>query len=369
MKKNNVNKVGLLNFHYSDNNYGAVLQAAALFRVVKNLGYDVEQIDFIPHTYNETFLSSSKRKIKYLIESLFKNKLSIDDKCFEQFRHEFLKRSVKIFSKEELEGIGHEYDAIIVGSDQVWRADYTGRAKYVYFLDFVPKSCKKVSYAASFGLDDWMLKNDSSATSNISGLLSKFDHVSVRESTGVKVCKDIFNVDAEHVLDPTLLVSKDFFNEIIDGNSNDVAEDLNSLVYYKLDKSPVFEEQLKLISKEKFNKVENLFYDGGVQLKYNEVGVWLSKIKNSKLVITDSFHCVCFSIIFEKNFICSANSSRGLTRLESLLGALGLQDRICIDDSQLSNEKYLLEIDYEAVKNKVSLLRIGSLEFMKNALK
>lgn len=367
MNKSNI--VGLLNFHYSDNNYGAVLQAAALFRVVKTLGYEVEQIDFIPHFYNDTFLSRLKVKVINFIDTYIKHKKPIDNQCFELFRRKFLKRSNKIYSQEQLKSIGKIYDAVIVGSDQVWRVDYTGRARYVYFLDFVPAKCKKISYAASFGLDEWLFDKDYGVTNSVRNLLTKFDNISVRESSGVVICKEVFKTNAEHVLDPTLLVDREFFNEIIEDCEHQSDEGLSSLVYYKLDPSSIFEEQLKIISKDKFNKVENLFFSDGGTEKYNDVGVWLSKIKNSKLVITDSFHCVCFAIIFEINFICSANRSRGLTRLESLLGILGLKDRICIDESQLADEKYLDEIDYRAVKNKISTLHKDSLEFLKNALK
>src|SRR5690606_38187267 len=107
------------------------------------------------------------------------------------------------------------FDAIIVGSDQVWRYKYVGKNFRYYFLDFITKPTKKISYAASFGIDNWEGPNDTVPL--ISRLLADFQAISVREDSGVVICKETFGVDdTRHVLDPTFLPEIEFYDNIID---------------------------------------------------------------------------------------------------------------------------------------------------------
>lgn len=362
-------KVGILNFQHSDQNYGAVLQAAALQRVVENNGYSSEHINLIPkdHTVLKMFLQEVKKFIKLklnLIESPPKN-----SEIFENFRKQYIKRTISKYHNEiDLNNEVFKYDAVIVGSDQVWRPPTANNLLESYFLSFISDEVKKISYAASFGVDYWPKKDDIELTNKIKNLVNRFDAVSVREDSGVDICKRYFEVDATHVLDPVLLVGEVFFNEIIDSNKN--TNEFSDIVYYKLDIDDEFLNFVDNLSKDNNYSLENIYYVYKEKNRYyNTVHDWLAKLKNSNLVITDSFHATCFAILFNKEFICISNERRGLARLESLLKMLKIENRLF---NELDVEKIKLtfknKIAYKNVNKILEEKRKESLDFLISAL-
>lgn len=368
-------KIGLLNFHYSNNNYGAVLQAAALNKAIETLGYHVETIDFIPDITQQkkTFknkVGSLLRKVG-LITQIPTTKVIENTSVFEDFRVNWLPRSSITYQNlADLDAISSEYSVVIVGSDQVWRPAMTQSFALAYFLSFVPDTCRRISYAASFGVDYWQEKNISTKTKVITEEVEKFHAVSVREDSGLDICKNIFNVKAHHVLDPTLLVGRDFFEDVI--NQAKVSSHTSEIVYYKLDVDEAFLQQVKGIERKLGYSSEDIYHTN-VNGKYffTPVAEWLLKLRDSKLVISDSFHCICFAIIFEKEFIYYPNADRGMSRLESLLKSVGLENRICKDQDMLINleENYVTEkIDYVVINQKLQELRKNSSAFLKNSI-
>jgi hypothetical protein len=351
------------------------LQAAALNQAVEMLGYQVETIDFIPEARVQP--KSVKNMVGDFLR-LFglrakaaKLKPMENDYIFEDFRADWLPRSAgKFHNLEELSTIATEYSVVIVGSDQVWRPAMTLDFALAYFLSFVPESCRRVSYAASFGVDYWQEKNIRTATSDVVKEVKKFHSVSVREDTGVDICKNVFNIKATHVLDPTLLVGRLFFENIIEHEQNH--SQTPDIVYYKLDVDSVFLQELKQVESQLNYRAEDIYYthvDG--KNFFTPVAEWLMKLRDCKLIISDSFHCICFAIIFEKEFIYYPNENRGMSRLESLLNSIGLESRICRDQKLLNNlkENYLVNpIDYINVNRKLEGRRRKSFTFLKNAL-
>jgi len=368
-------KIGLLNFHYSNNNYGAVLQAAALNKVIDTLGYRVETIDFIPDVSQQK--QTFKNKMGTLLRVLgLRAKIPIakvieNASVFEDFRVKWLPRSSSTYqSIDDLSAISSEYSVVIVGSDQVWRPAMTQPFALAYFLSFVPNTCRRISYAASFGVDYWQEKNISTRTEVITEEIKKFHAVSVREDSGLDICKNIFNVKAQHVLDPTLLVGRAFFEDVI--NQAAVSSEPSEIVYYKLDVDEDFLHQLRCIERKLGYSSEDIYHTN-VSGKYffTPVAEWLLKLRGSKLIISDSFHCICFAIIFEKEFIYYPNAERGMSRLESLLKSVGLENRICKDQDMLINleANYVVgKIDYVAINQKLQQLRKVSILFLKNSI-
>lgn len=368
-------KVGILNFHYSKHNYGAVLQAAALADVIKKKSICVEHINYIPKpTYSskvnrlkEMVLSSFSKL--HLIKLIYKKPLASNHYIFNDFRRKWINVSpITYSSKEELHKEEFDYSHIIVGSDQVWRTSYTVDNAFVYFLDFSNCKTKKISYAASFGVDEWESAN---ITKDVEKLLKKFDYISVREKSGINICQDTFNVNASHVLDPTLLAGSSFFYGIINAEKNNYRTKDN-IVYYKLDVDKNFKDQIIEIS-EFFNcGYEDLYYKPFFYgYKYNKVDEWLSKIIGSKLVITDSFHCVCLSILFNKDFVCISNRVRGNSRLDSLFAQLGIKGRVYDEDSSISLFDFvsnLEKLNYKEINKKLEYLRIDSMKFLFKSL-
>ncbi|EOT0185343.1 polysaccharide pyruvyl transferase family protein [Escherichia coli] len=356
-------KIGVLNFQYSDHNYGAVLQAAAIEQFLKSNGYNAEHIDYISSPeikgnrviiqlkciLKKLGLSDSVRKM--LGKQVHLTPVVTNEKVFEEFRKNWLVRTKCFRNFEELKKTDFNFKAVIVGSDQVWRpSQFTRFSDYkVYFLSFLPSQVKKISYAASFGIDKWEV-SDANVTNEIKKYIQDFNAVSVREDSGVNICATIFNVDAEHVLDPTLLVGSDFFNSII---AKEIRADAyyDAIVYYKLDIDQHFIDSVTILGRKKCKPVKNIYYnqvDG--RNEYYSVPEWLSNIKNANFVITDSFHCVCFCLLFQKEFLCCVNESRGLSRLQSLLGMLELTDRICSSKDDFDNKLNSLKlIDYSKV--------------------
>lgn len=366
-------KIGLLNYQFSNHNYGAVLQAAALHYYIENkLGYSSEHINFVPTGAN----LKKRKKLKSLVKRLLmevglkEKKIThgsfANPEVFEEFRLKWLPRTAKTFSTlEELKNEPHQYSHVVVGSDQVWRPSYTSDSSLVYFLAFLDKTIKRVSYAASFGNDTWELSD--ADTLPIKKAVQEFSAISVRESSGKEICHSAFDVKAMHVLDPTLLIGRDFFDKVI---GDCVKASKSDIVYYKLDIDSQFENFIKNTSRDLSYTQKNIYYEQkGLFQFYQPVDSWLYDIRESKLVITDSFHCVCFALLFEKPFVYYPNSNRGLTRLESLLALLDLEHHIYrgIEDPQ-ELIKRVMSVDYVDVKNKLAKLRNDSASFLNGAL-
>lgn len=373
-------KIGLLNFQHVNDNYGAVLQAAALAYTLKSLGFnDVEHINFVPEQEPGPAPLSKKQRIRRLIspalfsiirEKFKRSKVVVRNSiAFENFRKKWIPRSDKKYRNfVDLREADSSYRAVIVGSDQVWRTKYTGKFALVFFLSFLGASTRRIAYAASFGVNHWETPRIEGLSEQVRNEVQKFHSVSVRENAGIQICKDVMGVEATHVLDPTMLVPSAFFNEL---TKDVLIKSELDIVFYKLDADDAFFNAVEHVSKKLNYKAENIFYKTSTLgfKSYTDVDEWVAKIKNSKFIITDSFHCVCFAIIFKKQFICIVNKNRGLERLESMLGQLGLLDRLCVDLDFSIIEKLLnSSIDYESIDRVLEPLRVKSTQFLLTSL-
>lgn len=335
-------KIGILNLQHTYN-YGAVLQAYALETIINSLGHDAQTIDYRPN-----------QGIKQKTKSIIKNIANMGD-VFEDFRKSRMNRSEK--TKDLNSDFLSNFSSVVVGSDQVWRPRFTQPNALSYFLNNAGENCNRISYAASFGVDEWEHNfSDGLLTKNIISEISKFKAVSVRESSGLEICRATFNINAEHVLDPTLLAGIDIFNEVADSSKDKRSTDL---IVYKLDASESFTTAVNEFSKKNKYSMENIYNI----YKYIEVETWVKKIRDAKFIITDSYHGVCFCIMFNKNFVCVVNETRGKARLESLLDSLGLSDRLVSSLSDFDLES-MIDIDYEFPNKKLEELKAYSKEFL-----
>ena len=245
---------------------------------------------------------------------------------------------------------------------------------FSYFLDFVPNGVKRISYAASFGLDRYEgSKEDVKVVSN---LLERFHLITTREKSGVTICKELFKANAHCVLDPVLL-SSNVFKGLVAKNTSG-----SFVTQYLLDPSSKKLTFLKRVSEhfrlpvkinyKQSNKpigLSSLFLERSEQT-FPPVSSWLSGIAHSQLIVTDSFHGVAFSILFQKQFVCVFNKARGKTRMSNLLELLGLE-HVGIDENDLEalDVTNLTPIDYDKVLPKLESLREHSLELLLNSLK
>lgn len=357
-------RIGILNYYYSNENYGAVLQAYALQEYLIALGYDAWIINF------RNFPRRPDRALKVACRSyIFPNP-------FEKFRKKWLKLSKPYWWSVQLKDAGLNFDVFIVGSDQMWRADFSNTKVHLphtaYYLSFVPLNKKRIAYGVSFGIDNWDVGSNIAYKNTVKQEIARFNAISVRETSGISICKRIFEVEAVQVLDPTLLVGRDYFDRIIDDEGCDAERDI---VYYKLDTNKDFDTSIHYLSEELGCCAKNIYYSsvknvlGENHFCYYDVDQWLKAIRDARLVVTDSFHCICFCLLFGKKFVYYPNQHRGMTRLESLLGMIDLTDRIFKSSEELKQRNsWRQTIDYDKVNRILDRERNKSVQFLENAL-
>lgn len=358
--------IGILTYHFS-NNYGAVLQTYALQERLRQLGHSTIIINRTP----------VKTDLIHKLYQIFNSNSTIFWRRFRNFGKKYLSSTTRPFySDEQLrKGIcDYSLDAVIVGSDQVWRGTMCGHS---YFLTFLPEvsSVRRISYAASFGKSEW--DKNRSDTSLIRDALQRFDHVSVRENTGVNICRDVFGIEAKLTLDPTLLHEASFYEQNIIKENN--CGQPSKVVSYILGKAAIdmvkaanqYAQSTGLVHSELYWLDKDL---RGLNLSNIEshkehitVQKWLKEIKDAEYVITNSFHCAVFSILFRKKFVVLEYATGGNDRLVTLLSSIGLEKRIISSVDDINNT-ISDEIDYELCSDRLSELRNNSELFLHYAL-
>lgn len=341
-------KISILTFSQGDN-YGAVLQSYALGEWLRSKGHEVEYIYMTWSTWKYQILSSLT-PLKY---------------NFKEFRKRYLRDfSPRCYSTEDLSKSIAQTDLCIVGSDQVWNPDITTFRALHYFFDFVPDNVVKISYAASFGKKEWEWD---SLTDKVKSLLKRFYRVSVREKEGEEICKDCFGISAKVVLDPTFLLN-DYRNILTTPRFPNYVVGFMfhpSDNYYNLlgELGKIMNEKvvvMDLPSRKTKLSVFKFAYS-----PFSKVTSWVTNIANSSFVVTDSFHCLAFSIIFNKQFIFIASKKKLLSRVTTLLNKLQIKDRIVDspEDAQAMIPK-LIPIDYKKVNKLLNEERVKSEEFL-----
>lgn len=350
-------KIGILTLPITEN-YGGILQAVALSQYLAQEGHDVTLI------YKIKSRPLWKEYIRKILKIIPGHNLLNVKKTKKSYKEWEKRRDLHLpFIHKEIPNIsptlkntqdlscyviGQAFDAVIVGSDQVWRKAYINDNYYKsYFLDFIPlkSHIKKIAYAASFGKNYWEGTNDSM---EINTLLSDFTAISVREDSGVNICKKTFDIDhVQHVIDPTLLMSKDFYLNLISKYDHSNINS-NQLVTYVLDESDMKKEIIQYFQKLQPTE-EDITHLRGFNKKNITYSIpeWLYAISQAEFVITDSFHGMVFAIIFEKQFIVIGNEDRGLERFTSLLKKLHLEERLLTQAIDLHKLSSIQPINYE----------------------
>lgn len=321
-------------------NYGGILQAYALQTVLERMGHEVVVIDkpygWIlplwkrPLIYTKRIIQKfllGKKDITILAERIQKQNYPVISQYTQPFIDKYIHRKV-VNSPEEIQE--SDFDAIVVGSDQIWRPRYYSHIENAYLAFAKHWNIKRIAYAASFGTDDWEYTPEQ--TKICGDLLKLFDTVSVRESSAVGLCKEHFGVEAQHVLDPTMLLDKEDYICLIEAAGTPKSK--GTLLNYILDETPEKHELIEWIAKEKGLapfRVNSKVEDPTAPLEERiqpPVEQWLRGFYDADFVITDSFHACAFSILFNKPFVVIGNKERGMARFESLLSMFGLEDRL-----------------------------------------
>lgn len=361
-------------------NYGGLLQAYALQTILERMGHKVEHLQpkvVFPKLYPIWKMPLAFCKLafrKFFCGEFTPPIFTHPHKWIRKYTDEFINKYINsrfIESREWGEKIASPYDAVIFGSDQVWRPLYAYHIER-YFGSFLGDSyVKRIAYAASFGTEH----NEYSVEQqrHCKRLLKSFKGVSVRENSAVGMCNSMFGVDATHVLDPTLLLTKDDYVKLIKGTP----QSKGNLAVYVLDENKEINdfvdniaEQLCLTPFKTNSKVENRNAPTS-ERQQPPLEQWLRSFFDAELIITDSFHACVFSIIFQKPFICIGNKERGLARFSSLLKMFGLENRLVtsFEDFVARKETLMKGIDYGRVYSILEEKRKESIDFLRNSLR
>ena len=359
-------KIGILTLRLH-NNYGGILQAYALQKVLQQMGHDVTLIDksrFIKlplFSFSRYYLYFKRLILKMISDrSLpvrWDKKLNDDMAIMSTNTYPFILKNIKrIETNNNYSNIKQDdFDAFVVGSDQVWRPKYFGQTIIpCAYLSFAKEwNVKRISYAASFGTEDWEYTEEQ--TAECKELIRLFDAVSVRESSAVELCKKHFDTSAMHVLDPTMLLDASDYIKLFE--EAHTPQSLGSLMCYILDENKEKQEVVSCIEQTlhlKSFSVNSKYEVADAPLEERiqpPVEAWLRGFNDAEFVITDSFHACVFSILFEKPFIVYANKNRGMARFHSLLSIFGLENRL-ITNSEDALRVINEHINWEAVNTK-----------------
>lgn len=323
--------------HPCHGNYGGCLQAYALQYVLSKSIHECLYSDYsrLPQKSIKWLIKRLSHALSYLVlltplsRLLNKVPASFHLKNGKQFKDNYLN-----FLPFSL--LCSKTDAWIVGSDQVWRAGY---ARYIqslpfFFLNSVTLNQRKnsIAYAASFGTDEW--EGTPEETEECGRLLREFKAVSVREHSGVKICKEVFGVAAVQMPDPTLLLHTEEYGKIIDSEKTWQPES-KYVAAYVLDVT-AGKTELLLEGASALNlQLQHLMPHANAKKRRDRFPIsvpqWLRLIRDCEYFITDSFHGCVFAIIYNKPFVCLGNDGRGNARFDTLLGTFGLENRFITD--------------------------------------
>lgn len=349
--------IGLVG-NWSYPNYGSELTYYALYSALKMMGVSVLMISWPKDSLWEPYEKPQLFKI---------NPYDSHDVA------------VLVNSRQELRQFNDRCQTFILGSDQLLNNNLYNWFNKFMQLDWVQDNKRKIAYASSFGCDYiWGSDED---RAELSYFLQKFDFFSVREESAVDLAFNNYGIKPTCVLDPIFLVPTKLYNDLIQCGNASIPK-TNYLFTYILDLTKEKEDTLL-----EYAKIKNLeiyaALDGALKQEitankqslntiYNlSIEEWLAYINGCKFMITDSFHGMCFAIIFEKQFIAVANNSRGKTRFVSMLNILGLEDRLVNSVSELLKSTYVYpqEIDYKAVKSRLLSLSRKSLQWLENSIR
>jgi len=364
-------KIGLLSLPMNFN-YGGILQQYALQRVLRRIGHDVTVISRrknrvgMINVFPVWFKWKLINLFGYIPFLRFMPLVSV-----QPFKRKYLNNTSKdIYSNADLHRFAHDqnFEAFVVGSDQVWSYTAPPHIRNNY-LDFSADMCgvKRISYAASFGKEEWLYSDDD--TKACCDLVQAFDAVSVREDSGVTLCKKYFGVDAEHHLDPTMLLEKEEYLKIIDGVRTYSPKGglLNYILDSSVEKKGLIDEVASLLGTDHYsinfkNKTDS--FKNMLKGHTGSVEQWLRNFSNAEFVLTDSFHGTIFSIIFNKPFVAVANKERGVARFTSVLRVFGLEDRLIYNVDEFSEDLMRESIDWDTVNSTLVHERIRSLAYL-----
>lgn len=359
-------KIALITIHNA-NNYGAILQTFATYKILSRFG----DVDIIDYENRHISISLDLIRLKFTIHGILGMGKDIFRliprykaiKKFKTFSEKYFKMSKKI-NKDDIDF--PNYDLYVCGSDQIWNPNCisdNSQIDEIYFLNFAPKDSKKISYASSLGNYRFTIEEQN----KVSNLLNDFSFLSVREKDGKEHLESFLNKEIKHVLDPTLLLSKKEWIETFDLKEN--ISDEKYILVYSVPKSKLIKDAIEYFSKKLNLPViavdQNLSMGTKVDKHIRDAGPieYLNLFLNASFIITDSFHGTCFSINFQKQFVSIAPGIHS-NRIESFLNTINLENRIIRNKDNFENIEEIGNKEYDESLNLLNNFRDNSLSYL-----
>lgn len=345
-------KIGILTFHHVDN-YGATLQACALWSFLNSQGYDVEIIDYRPLKIAWMYFRALLPIKRVKSSTSQTKKIRINEKSLIYISRywkmrRFLLSHVKLsnkkfYDKKGLKYYQDKYDVVICGSDQIWCIDSFRGYNSSFFLDFVSnKTTRRISYAASFGNTTKL----GPYQKEIYTLINQFQTILVRDSNSLEIIANECNKKAIKVLDPTFLIKYDTLK------TPPRITNKYLLLYVQADIQPEEEEFIKFLAEQQNLTIVSVGRDeplAQINLETASPKEWIGLHSEASYIVTNTFHGTVFSIIFHKPFTVFLPSDKS-NKVRDLLNDFGLTNRIFSE--KLKPElfsKEIFDIDYESV--------------------
>ena len=389
-------KVGILTLPLSIN-YGGILQAYALQTVLERLGHETVVINrnilWTVPGWKLPLIHAVRRAGRVLTgkDIDVDKEISHNNAVLSRSRYTamFVSSHIRTVTVDRYSDLSERmFDAIVVGSDQIWRPKYFYADIRDAYLHFARKwQIRRVAYAASFGTDEWEYTPEQTAA--CAALAGRFDAVSVREDGAVELCRSRLGVDSVRLLDPTLLLDTEDYVSLLSPADRSRYARLCSvssgrLFVHFLDGSPQkhsfaeragsewglspFSLQQPAEAGSGISSVTTPGAPAGILGEWTPqppVEDWIGAFLKADAVVTDSFHGCIFSMIFRKPFIVIGNKERGMSRFVSLLSLLGLEDRLVESaDGPLPGP----DVDFAPAYERLRLLRRDSLDFLQKNL-
>lgn len=355
MSHNRKPTVGIMTFHWAPN-YGAVLQAWALQEFLNQNHYQAEFINYVPRgkgvSLLRCFVTKSFKNVKTRLVEY------IREKKIKSFRNNHMRISqCKYRHKDQLKKKPPIYDYYVSGSDQIWNPFFTMNGQngitLSYYLDFVPPGRKKFAFATSFGSK----RIPEEMRGAIKRELESYSVISVREENAIDILRDM-GIGAECIADPTLLFSADEYKTLLPKKGGKRREVFQFMLHGQDAEGNAVAAQVAADKQL-----------GVCHKKILSIEEWLEHIQRSEFVVTNSYHCVVFSLLFHTPFL--ALDVQGLdmsSRITTLLARLDLEERFLTAMPTEEVRRRFFEIDWKSIDSKLQENRQFSREYIIAAL-
>ena len=333
MLKANKADCGIINYWWCNDN-GAILTAFALQRLLQLNGYSSRLINVCGSD-------------QYAVRS---RGISSD------FERKYLHTTEQIVSEQQFKTLNSSFTHFITGSDQVFRAEWVTNR---WFLDFVELPRNKIAMAASFGTGK--LAVNKVRERQVQYLLRRFNSISIRELSGVKLCTEL-GVDAQYVIDPVFLIDPQNYVSILQNSSYHMGGRRHVFGYFR-DMTEEKREQVEKVAAQR--ELDVFLADDATPVEQ-----FLFMIYNAEFVVTDSYHGLCFSLIFQKEYACYYNKLRGNDRFETLIEVLGINTEKLLPENKGITVSSALQKkeNWECINRNIQEQRVCGTQWLLNAL-